>query len=83
MKSSSTFASALHTLATPAEYSERNPRQFPSEESVRWFIRRFKPQLVEAGALSRIRGRDWVVPEPFDEVVLTVGASQLTKEPTP
>jgi len=41
---------------------------FPSEGSLRWFVRRHRPALVKAGALVKLRGIWHVDTESWDEV---------------
>lgn len=45
-------------------------RLFPSLESLRWFIRENRDQLVQAGALIKIRGQWHVVRPEFDAAVV-------------
>jgi hypothetical protein len=42
---------------------------FPSEPSIRWFVRRHKAALVKAGALVMLRGRWHVDPSAWDSVL--------------
>ena len=42
---------------------------FPSSESLRWFVRMNREELVEAGALMRPSGRWLVSPDLIDGVV--------------
>ncbi len=45
-------------------------RLFPGLESLRWFIRENRDQLVQAGALIKIRGQWHVVRPEFDAAVV-------------
>jgi len=45
---------------------------FPSEQSARWQLRELRPQLAEAGALAIFRGRYFVHPARFVEVIQRV-----------
>lgn len=42
------------------EYQEARPRLFPSESSLRWYLRHNRAELVAAGALLLHTGR-WLV----------------------
>lgn len=64
----------ISCLRTPEDYrSSGRAHLFPSETSLRWFLRAHRDRLVQAGALSRIAGRLWINPVAFDEVVADVG----------
>lgn len=63
-------------LETFAEAQARRSRQFQSVESFRWFTRRHHDELVAAGAMLIIARRPWINPQPFDQVVASVGLAQ-------
>lgn len=67
-------AGAAAGLQRFADYRVGREAVFPSDESLRWFIRRYRPQLVEAGALTRPTGAWLVRAAAFDQVVAEVGA---------
>lgn len=69
-------AADLSKLKLPADYVSTRPHIFPSDSSLKWFIRRHREKLVAAQAISRPLGRDLINEEKFDSVVLEVG--QLT-----
>ena len=63
----------IQALVSPLEYQGSRAHLFPSLESLRWFIRRNKPELIESGAVLEIAGRVRVSPAEFDVVVLAAG----------
>lgn len=60
------------TVSLPT-YQQLNSEVFPSEESLKWFVRRNRGELVESGALVMPVGKKLVVVEQFDQVVMTIG----------
>jgi hypothetical protein len=64
---------SLSTLQTPEEYRASRATAFPSEQSLQWFMRQHRAELVDAGAVSYPTGRALIVPHPFDSVVRRVG----------
>ncbi len=76
------FVQAFSTVANPDSWASRNHHLFPTETSFRWFLRRHRNRLTDAGALVRIGGR-WFVdmskwPAAFAECIRrdTLGAPQ-------
>jgi hypothetical protein len=61
-------------LVTPAEYRAAREVVFPTAESLRWFMRQHRADLVARGAIVAPTGRKLVSPGAFDSVVLEVGA---------
>ena len=55
-------------------YQQSRAHVFPSVESLRWFERQHRAELVARGALCMPAGRKLVLAEKFDAVVLEVGA---------
>jgi hypothetical protein len=51
------------------EYRARNAEVFPSDESLRHFLKRHKGSLVEAGALLQWRGELVIDPPKFEDVM--------------
>ena len=70
----------VQALAPSREYQESRAHLFPSIESLRWFIRRNKAELIEAGALLEIAGRTRISPAAFDGVVLAVAKRAMQRE---
>lgn len=61
-----------------AEYVDLKDAQatlghFPTLDSLRWFVRRNRAQLVENGALILVAGRQKLHPGRTEEVVVDVG----------
>lgn len=54
-------------------YQRLNGEVFPTEESLRWFIRRHRSELVQSGALVIPNGRKLAVVERFDQTVQAIG----------
>jgi len=69
-----TPASATDDPQLPADFVAANPWLFGTVDSFRWFVRRHKAELIEAGALIRPTGRDLVVPSAFKQAALVIGA---------
>lgn len=63
------------------EYRASRAGIFPSDHALDWFARRWRDELVAAGAMVRINRRLFVVPERFDAVVLEVGARLVAEVP--
>lgn len=53
---------------------------FPSEPSLRWFIRVHRQRLIAAGALFKLRGRPLIHAENFDRYVLATATSSAAQE---
>lgn len=60
------------TVSLPT-YQRQNSEVFASPESLKWFVRRNRDELVQAGALVMPVGKKLVVVERFDQVVMTIG----------
>ena len=60
-------------LVAPSEYQAARTRLFPSPQSWAWFQRQHRSKLVEAGALLVVAGRNILVEDLTDQVVLEVG----------
>ena len=65
-------------LLTPAEYAADRPQIFPGLESLRWFERMHRTELVECGALLKPTGRKLVNPSEFDAAVVRIGKRMAT-----
>ncbi|HEY2559929.1 MAG TPA: hypothetical protein VGI48_09510 [Caldimonas sp.] len=63
----------------PDIYRAGREHLFPSTESLNWFIKRNRAELVSAGALTLPTGRWMVQPDAFDRVVLAIGARRASK----
>lgn len=60
-------------LVTPAEYVADRPQVFPGVESLRWFERQHRAELIERGAILMPNGRKLVDPAAFDSAVRDIG----------
>lgn len=60
-------------LVTPDEYAASRAHVFPSSESLRWFERQHRGELVKSGAVVMPAGRKMVDPVAFDGAVMTIG----------
>lgn len=58
---------------TPAEYVAARPQVFPGVESLRWFERQHRAELIERGAILMPNGRKLVDPAAFDSAVRDIG----------
>lgn len=63
-------AEALVPLLT---YQERRAQLFPTVESIRWFVRRQRAELVNGGALLLVAARWQVNIDRFDAYVMKAG----------
>ena len=70
--SNTTINQAL-PLVTPAEYVADRPQVFPGVESLRWFERQHRAELIERGAILMPNGRKLVDPAAFDSAVRDIG----------
>lgn len=64
---------SLDCLKSPRDYVSAAQNVFPSESSLKWFIRRHKQELVAAGALLIINRRSLIDPPRFDAAVIKSG----------
>lgn len=60
-------------LMRPEEYRAARPQLYPSEQSLLWFMRRNREELVSAGAIIIPNGRWLVCPQEFDQAVIDIG----------
>lgn len=74
------MSETIQALVSPLEYQGSRAHLFPSIESLRWFIRCNKPELIEASAVLEIAGRIRIGPGAFDGVVLAVGKRAMQRE---
>jgi hypothetical protein len=64
---------AAKELVPMLEYQQARPHLFPSEQSMRWYVRQHRAALVEADALVMVARRYLVVPSAIDAFVLRGG----------
>lgn len=69
------------SLQTPEQYRAERTHVYPSAESLKWFVRKNRAQLVEAGALLKPTGRVLVKPDAFDRAVVDIGLRRARREP--
>lgn len=65
------------------EYQRQHRAEWPSAESVRWFMRQNRRELVEAGALGLWRGCLVVDPPTFERVgreIMLRGAARMLEK---
>ncbi|MBL0919365.1 MAG: hypothetical protein IBJ14_11725 [Hydrogenophaga sp.] len=65
---------ALSELEKLPAYRERREHVFPSRHSLEWFLRLHRQGLVESGALLKVQGQWFAVPDRFDAYVIADGA---------
>lgn len=70
-------------IMRPQDYLHGRDHIFQSPESLRWFIRQNRAELVQAGALIAPSGRKMVVADAFDRVVYDVGARRFAESARP
>lgn len=64
---------AAKALVPMLEYQQARPHLFPSEQSMRWYVRQHRAALIEADALVMIAGRYLMDPSATDAFVLRGG----------
>ena len=70
----------VQALVPLLEYQQSRAHLFPSLESLRWFIKTRKRQLVDAGALLDITRRHMILPARFDAVVMESGQQRAARK---
>jgi len=73
MVSTNALASPLANLLDMESYREQRSHVFQSSQSLHWFLRNHRDDLIDAGALIYIAGRKKIEPSRFDECVLAIG----------
>ncbi|MEB0056494.1 hypothetical protein [Variovorax sp. LG9.2] len=68
-----TTPSSLADLQKLDEYQRSTSHIFPGIQSIRWYVRQHREDLVRSGALLTIAGRHWVQPVKFDRCVIALG----------
>lgn len=53
---------------------------FPTADSVKWFVRRHRPELVTSGAMIALTGRLLFHPKRFSEMAVEIGRAQASGE---
>ncbi len=66
-------------LQTLPQYRVDRSHVFPSDESLRWFVRQNKSELIERRALVAPTGRKMAQPAEFDLAVVEIGARQAAR----
>lgn len=69
-------AEQLKHIISVLEYQAKRATFFPSEQSLRWFIRKHQQRLVEADALLMMRGAWHVHSGRLDEEVVAIGREE-------
>lgn len=64
-----------------AQYQEARSHIFPSGASLAWFIHRYRPRLVEMGALVKPAGHTLAVVDRLDEAAAVIGAERANRRP--
>jgi hypothetical protein len=62
---------------------QKTPRgsvYYPSLYSLQWHIRKNRKALIEGGALIKMRGRDYIVIEPFEKSIVRIGSAEAYKK---
>jgi hypothetical protein len=66
-------ANALQGVRKLPEYGEQRRHIFPSDNSLTWFVRQHRSELIESGAILLLNGQWHVHEGRFDLAVLEVG----------
>lgn len=64
---------------TLAQFQEANASLFPSEHSLRWYVRQHRRALLEAGALTEIAGRLVISPDAFVRAAAEIGRARQAR----
>lgn len=72
--------STLENIAPLEIYRESRGSIFPSESSMRWWMRQHREQAVSAGALLMIRGTWFAHAKKLDELVLSEGQREAAAQ---
>lgn len=64
----------LQDLKPPREYLQGREHIFPSVESLRWFTRQHRAELIERQALVMPSGRKLVNAPAMDRAIIDIGA---------
>ena len=73
------MSESVQALVPLLAYQQSRAHLFPSLESIRWYVKRHREGLVDAGALLTVAGRVQVAPGPFDGCVLDFGKQDARK----
>jgi hypothetical protein len=60
-------------------WRKRNAHLFQSDQSLRWFFRQHKSELVERGGVVMLAGRWVAVPSVLDALVIELGQAQARR----
>ena len=63
----------INGLVSIAEYQLSRAHLFPSKESILWFVKKHRTELIAGDALLEISRRKKIEPGHFDKFVLEVG----------
>jgi hypothetical protein len=67
------------THVTLTQFQEANASIFPTEHSIRWYVRTHRRELLEAGALTEIAGRLLIAPQAFATTAAAIGRRKLER----
>lgn len=75
----------MHTLNAAGllpleEYQGTRRAVFPTMNSLAWFIRQHRSELLDSGAIVSPTGRKLIEPERFDAVVLAIGKRRAVED---
>lgn len=65
------------THVTLAQFQAANAAIFPTEDSLRWYLRTHRRALLDGCALTQIAGRLLIAPEAFTRVAAAIGREKL------
>lgn len=67
-------------IVTNEEYVASRKHIFPSTESLRWFERQHRAELLNLGAILLIAGRRFINPTVFDAAVMAIGKRMAERQ---
>ena len=67
------MSETVQALVSLQAYQQSRAHLFPSVESIRWYVRRHREELIDGGAVLTVAGRVQVSPGAFDGCLLVLG----------
>ena len=59
--------------------TESGGRYYPSKYSLAWHIRKYRKQLIQSGALIKLRGKDHLIVNLFEDQIIQLGMQEAKK----
>ena len=59
--------------------TESGGRYYPSKYSLAWHIRKYRKELIHSGALIKLRGKDHLIVNLFEDQILKLGTDEAKR----